>query len=187
MECEEFLTDYSDFLDRQFEEHPIVSYCDHLLSCSDCAAYDRVMRRGLKLVRGLEQPEAQPDLVPRVGERVLSRGVSGSGGAESTRTALVAAAAILALCVVGSLAVLRSGGTTELPPLVVEPAVADELPSLWGPAPKLTPAVSLLRVPELTDDRLFRPPPERFSAFRAPLRASRRPSSLDALQTAAPE
>ncbi|UCC83591.1 MAG: hypothetical protein JSW46_01260 [Gemmatimonadota bacterium] len=186
MECEEFLTDYSDFLDRQFEEHSIVSYCDHLLRCSNCAKYDRVMRCGLKLVRGLEPPEARPDLVPRVGEEVLSSSLRRSQSAESSRTALVAAAAAVALCVVGSLAMLRSGGTAELPPLVVEPAVTGELPSLWGPAPKFTPAVSLLRVPDLTDDRLFRPPPERFSVFRAPLRASRQPP-LDALPTAAPE
>jgi hypothetical protein len=186
MECEEFLTDYSDFLDRQFEEHSIVSYCDHLLRCSDCAEYDRVVRHGLKLVRGLEPPEARPDLVPRVSEEVLSSGPSRSRGAESSGAALVAAAAVLALCVAGSLAIMRSGGPAELPPLVVEPAAAEELPSLWGPAPKFTRVVSLLRVPDLTDDRLFKPPPERFSAFRAPLRASRRPP-VDALQTAAPE
>ena len=91
MECEEFLRDYSDFLDHRFEEHPIVSYCDHLLGCSDCAEYDRVMRRGLELLRRLERPETQAGLVPRVSERVLG---SGPGRrAERERTVLVAAAA----------------------------------------------------------------------------------------------
>ena len=87
---------------------------------------------------------------------------------------LVAGVAALTLIVAGSLAVLDSAGTAELPPVVVEPAAADELPSLWGPAPKFTPAVSLLRVGELADDRLLRPPPQRLSLFRAPLKASRR-------------
>jgi hypothetical protein len=55
MECEEFLRDYSDFFDRQFEEHCIVSYCDHLLKCADCAEGDRVVRRVRELFRGLER------------------------------------------------------------------------------------------------------------------------------------
>ena len=171
MECEEFLRDYSDFLDRRFEEHPIVSYCDHLLGCSDCAEYDRVVRRGLELLRGLERPETQAGLVPRVSERVLG---SGAGRrAERERTVLVAAAAALALFVAGSLAMLDSG-PAELPPVVVEPVAADELPSLWGPAPTFTSSVSLLRVPDLADDGLLRPPGQRLSLFRAPLKASRR-------------
>jgi hypothetical protein len=172
MECEEFLADYSDFLDRQFEEHSIVSYCSHLLRCSDCAEYDRVMRRGLELVRELELPETRPGFVPRVSERVLAAGPG--RGTDRGRAVMVAGVGALALLAVGSLAMLDSGGPAELPPVVVEPAVADEVPSLWGPAPKFTPAVSLLRVPELTDDRLLRPPPQRFSQFRAPLKASRR-------------
>jgi hypothetical protein len=174
MECEEFLTDYSDFLDRRFEEHSIVGYCDHLLGCSDCADYDRVMRRGLELVRRLEPPEPRPGLMPRVSEQVLGSGPGPSRGVDRSRAVLVAGVAALALFVAGSLAMLSSGGTVELPPLVVEPAAADELPSLWGPAPKFTPAVNLLRVPNLRDDRLLRQPPQRLSLFRAPLRASRR-------------
>ncbi len=186
MECEEFLTDYSDFLDRQFEEHSIVSYCDHLLRCSDCAEYDRVMRRGLELVRGLEQPEARPGLMPRVGERVLGSGRLSSRGVERGRAALVAGVAAMALSVVGSLAMLNLGGTAELPPLVVEPAASGEVPSLWGPAPKFTTAVNFLQVPDLSDGRLFKPPPERLSLFRAPLRASRRPP-VDDEPAAAPQ
>ncbi len=184
MDCEEFLTDYSDFLDRQFEEHSVASYCDHLLRCPDCAEYDRVMRRGLELVRELEPPEVCPALVPRVGERVPGLGPGLSRGVERGRAALLVGAAAVALCVVGSLAVLSSGGPAELPPLVVEAAPVEEPPSLWGPAPKFTAAVSLLRVPDLSDGRLFRPPPERLSLFRAPLRASRRPPVGGALAVA---
>lgn len=175
MECEEFLTDYSDFLDRQFEEHPIVSYCDHLLRCSECAEYDRVMRRGLKLVKGLEPPAVLPGLAPRVSERVLAAGQYRGRGQERGRTVMVAAAATLALGIVASMATLDSGRTATLPPLVVEPTAAEELPSLWGPAPKFTTAVSFLSVPDLNESRLVGRPPERLSLFRAPLKGSRRP------------
>ncbi|MGD2217985.1 MAG: hypothetical protein PVJ64_14605 [Gemmatimonadales bacterium] len=186
MECEEFLTDYSDFLDRQFEEHSIVSYCDHLLNCSDCAEYDRVMRRGLELLRGLEPPETRPGLVPRVTERVFGSGPGLGWGAERGRAALVAGVAALMLGAVGSLTMLDSEAQAELPPLVVEPVMAEELPSLWGPAPKFTPAMSRLSAPDLTDDRLFRRPPERLSLFRAPLRTSSQPA-VDGTRGAAPE
>ena len=130
------------------------------------------MRRGLELLRRLERPETQAGLVPRVSERVLG---SGAGRrAERERTVLVAAAAALALFVAGSLAMLDSGRPAELPPVVVEPVAAEELPSLWGPAPTFTSSVSLLRVPDLADDGLLRPPAQRLSLFRAPLKASRR-------------
>ncbi|MGD2152565.1 MAG: hypothetical protein PVG79_04805 [Gemmatimonadales bacterium] len=186
MDCEEFLSGYSDFLDRRFEEHPIVSYCDHLLECANCAEYDRVMRRGLELIRGLEPPEARrADLALRVGERVRGAGPGPGRGVEGSRAARVAAVAALALIAAGSLATLGSRGMAELPPVVVEPSAADELPSLWGPAPKFTPAVNLLRVPDLTDDRFLRLPPQRFSLFRAPLRASGR-TSFEGVE-AAPE
>lgn len=172
MECEEFLRDYSDFLDRRFEDHSIVSYCDHLLGCTSCAEYDRVVRRGLELVKGLEQPEGRRDLVPRVSERVLGLGPGLSRGAERASAGLVVGVAAVGLFLAGSLALLNSREAAELPPVVVEPAVADELPSLWGPAPKFTPAVSLLRAPDLADGGLLRPRPQRFSLFRAPLRES---------------
>ena len=90
MECEEFITDYSDFLDHQFEEHSLSSYCEHLLHCSDCAEYDRVMRRGLKLVRQLELPGTCPDFAPRVNERALSSSPGLDERAVSGRTAMVA-------------------------------------------------------------------------------------------------
>jgi hypothetical protein len=45
----------------------------------------------------------------------------------------------------------------------------EQLPSLWGPAPKFTPTASLLQIPDFASEPLFRPPPERLSALRAPL------------------
>jgi hypothetical protein len=185
MECEEFLIDYSDFLDRQFEEHSQVSYYGHLLGCSDCSEYDRVMRRGLEEVRHLEPPGTCPDFVPLVEQRVLGPDPGLPGRAERGRAALVAGLAALTLFMAGSLAVLNSGGTMELPPVVVEPGAAEERPSLWGPAPRFTPALNLLQVPERVDARLLRAPSERLSLFRAPLRTSGRTAAK--VQDAAPE
>jgi hypothetical protein len=185
MECEEFLTDYSDFLDCRFEQHSKVGYCDHLLRCADCAEYDRVVRRGLELLRGLEAPEARAGLLPRVSERVLGCGPGLSAGADRGRAVLVAGVAAVALFVGGSLAVLDSGSTAQLPPVVVEAVAADEVPSLWGPAPTFTPAVSLMRAPDLSGGRPLRLPPQGLSLFRAPLSTSRRTPAADL--TAAPE
>ncbi len=185
MECEEFLADYSDFLDSRFEEHSLASYCEHLLSCSNCGEYDRVVRRGLELVRQLEPPESCPDLLPLVREQVLGPNPSLLGRAERGRAALLAGLAAAALLVGGWLAVLAGGrGTIELPPMVVEPAAASERPSLWGPAPKFTPAVELLQVPELGPESLLATPPEQLRLFRAPLGARReRPAEGQRLAT----
>jgi hypothetical protein len=174
MECEEFLADYSDFLDERFEEHTSTSYREHVLSCGSCAEYDRVVRDGLDLVRGLESPLSCPDILPLVKDRVL--GPQWDYGERSRgleRGAMIAGLAAITLVVTSLLATLGSDRVTvELPPVVVEPAVAEDLPSLWGPAPRFTTSISLLQVPDLANDRLFESPRERLAVFRAPLRTA---------------
>jgi hypothetical protein len=181
MECEEFLADYSDFLDRQFVEHALGCYCNHLHSCEACAEYDRVMRSGLHLVRELESPRASEVLAHHV---VASRARTSEYG-ERGRAAVVAGMAAGALFMVGALAVMAPGrGPVELPPVVVEtPAAGDELPSLWGPAPRFSPTVNLLQVPDLTADGLLAPRRDRLSLFRAPLRARRQPVAAEEVAT----
>ncbi|UCC73348.1 MAG: hypothetical protein JSV86_01935 [Gemmatimonadota bacterium] len=175
MECEEFITDYSDFLDCQFEEHTLGSYCDHLLNCPDCADYDRVVRQGLELVRHLEPAESCPDFLPRVKAQVLGPYAEPFGRGERGVGALVAGLAAVALVVASSLVVLGREGAVDLPPVTVEPTTTGEPALLWGPAPRLRPTVSFLQVPDLDKSRLLATPPDQISLFRAPLEASRQP------------
>ncbi|UCF20997.1 MAG: hypothetical protein JSU87_06290 [Gemmatimonadota bacterium] len=173
MDCAEFLSDYSDFLDCRFEEHSLSSYCQHLLACRDCAEYDRVMRRGLYLVRQLDPPADVGDCLDSLSQQLTYR----SAGTRLSGVAAVAGGAFLALAVVFILDAGRA--TVELPPVVVEaPAWRTELPSLWGPPPRLAPATSLLEIPALGTEPFLTRPEEPFSLFRGPVRSQQLPERV---------
>ncbi len=177
MDCEEFLEDYSDFLDGQLEEHPGAEYRDHVRRCPSCAEYDRVMRRGLHLVRALDPPKSNADFFLRLQQRFFDRGTRDARMREHGRALAVASLALVGLLLV-SLPVMQPGrGTLQLPPVVVEgPGVDRDLPSLWGPPPTFAPTASFLRVPDLTSDPIFANPRRPYSLFRTPLRGTGEPT-----------
>lgn len=175
MDCEEFLAGYSDFLDQKFERHPLAEYCEHLLRCTSCGEYDRVMRRGLQLVRQLQPPEPRKDFVPRVRQRILSgaRAIAPRDGRGWLGTAVTAAAVGLILVTTIS-RVGEESAQVELPPVVVEPRSQEpERPSLFGPAPRFRPEANLLPVSGLAEESLFAFPSEPLSLFRTPLSSVR--------------
>ncbi len=174
MDCEEFLEEYSDYFDWRLEEHPLYEYREHLSNCRTCAEYDRVMRSGLHLVKGLEPPVAGTDCVTRVQQRVhqLQSRIGRRTGGLGLSLAVAGVTAITVL-IVTSLPVFRSGSPVELPPVVVEIGPDSErLPSVFGPAPRFAPAPSLLRVPDFKSEGLLATASDRISLFRAPLRTS---------------
>jgi hypothetical protein len=138
------------------------------------------MRRGLHLLRELDDPESTPDFSLRLhtGFLDLQHRIANQA-AEYSRAAAVAALTVVSLLVVASLT-LGPGGDLQLPPVVVEStANAEPLPSLWGPAPRFTPSASLLQIPNLDSEPFL-------SLFRAPLRTP--PVAGDSRsQEAAPE
>ncbi len=177
MDCEEFLADYSDFLDRNFEENALHCYCEHLLTCPSCADYDRVMRRGLNLVRQLDPPEPCADCSAPVQYRLRDRKplsnppVSQAG---SLRAAGLAAAALVGLAAL--FVVLPGSGAVELPPVVVEsPDAGAGSTALWGASPRFAPNPRLLEVPDPGADPFLSRPDGRLSLFRAPLRPAIEP------------
>jgi hypothetical protein len=171
MDCEEFLAGYSDFLDRKFERHPLANYCEHLLRCTSCGEYDRVVRRGLQVVRQLEPPEPRKDFVSRVHRRIVSRArsIAPRDGRGWLGTA-VAAAAVGLIVVTTISRVGEDSEQVELPPVVVEPRSQEpEVPSLFGPAPRFRPETDLFTVPSLAEESFFAFPSEPLSLFRTPL------------------
>jgi hypothetical protein len=174
MDCEEFLEDYSDYFDWRLEERPVQEYREHLSSCDACTEYDRVMRNGLHLVKDLGAPEPVDDCLSRVQQRVHALDRQLVHGMGRLRFA-VAVAGVTAVTVmfITSLPFFRPGESVELPPVVVEihPST-DEVPSVFGPAPKLAPPASLLRVPSLATEGLLATPPEQIPLFRTPLRTT---------------
>jgi len=166
MECAEFLERYSEFLDGEIEVSRVPAFQHHIVSCSSCAEYDRVVRRGLLLVRELEPPEATPDIVPQLQRRFLDAKET-SPWIEYTRAALVAGATTIVILAAASIPNLQSGrGAVQLPPVVVETPALGDTPSLFAPPPTFAPRASFLTVPEFPSDNLLAPTSQRFSLFR---------------------
>jgi hypothetical protein len=175
MECDEFLQSFSDFLDAEFEKHSPEEYNGHLEKCARCGEYDRVVRRGLRLVREMDVPEPVPDFMPRLQRSFLSRRERSEVIVQYAKAAGMAGFAIAALLL---LAVnpnfLPAGDDLELPPVVVEAeTLGGRSHSLWGPPPRFSVSASFLTAPGPTSEgSLLRRPLERFSLFREPVRTS---------------
>lgn len=102
MTCQEYLARHSEYLDAEMEEADVARMRAHATACPTCARYDRILRRGLALVRELEPVEPKHD--PQIGlyEHLLRGGEPRlpRGGAFA---ASVAAAGLLAVLVRGVL------------------------------------------------------------------------------------
>jgi len=184
MECAEFLERYSEFLDGEIEASRVPAFQHHIVSCSGCAEYDRVVRRGLRLVRELEPPEATPDIVPQLQRRFLDTSER-SPWIEYTRAAVVAGATTLAILAAASIPNLRSNGqTVQLPPVVVDAPLSGELPSIFAPPPTFAPRANFLTVPEFASDNLLAPSSQRFSLFRV---STSTPEPPEETEEASPE
>ncbi|NIR45148.1 MAG: hypothetical protein GWN99_12260 [Gemmatimonadetes bacterium] len=181
MDCEEFLQDYSDYFDWRLEEHSLCEYRLHLSNCPSCHEYDRVMRSGLHLIKNLEAPHSHPDITSRVQEKIaaLNRRLGQRTG-ELGRALAVAGLTAVAVLLITSLPVFQpSGGTVELPPVVVDRRL-QAVPSVFGPAPRFRSSSSVMRMPAMPEPVFLVTPQDRASLFGTPLvdvTAEREPAS----------
>jgi hypothetical protein len=108
MNCREFLTRHSEYIDALIEPADAARLRSHVEACPSCARYDRVVRRGAQLARELlPRVEVSDDFEPRVRHRLLhvrddmTRGRTGIAptytAAASVVLIVAAAAAALAL------------------------------------------------------------------------------------------
>ncbi|MGD8868991.1 MAG: hypothetical protein PVI01_15285 [Gemmatimonadales bacterium] len=174
MECEEFLQNFSDFFDSEFEKHPPDEYKKHLECCARCGEYDRVVRGGLRLVRELDAPEPVPDLMLRLQRSFLAQRDRSAVVGEYAKAAGVAGVAIAAVLFLAVNPILGPGGEElELPPVIVQAdAMSGQSHSLWGPPPRFSVSASFLTTPGPSEGSSLQRPLERFSLFREPVRAS---------------
>jgi hypothetical protein len=72
MRCEDFLSRHGEYLDGGLTLTDASQMRAHIVRCSTCARYDRIVRKGLTLVN--ELPEVQPslDFEQRLQHRILS-------------------------------------------------------------------------------------------------------------------
>lgn len=101
MICQDFLARYSEFVDGEMDPRRAARMQEHLVDCAACARYDRVVRQGTELVRGLPEVEPPYDFFPRLQHRIYNL----EEDLRSRRDASTTGAAV-SLAVAGALALL---------------------------------------------------------------------------------
>jgi anti-sigma factor RsiW len=149
--CDEILTLHSDYLDGALAAHEAARVQWHLATCAACARYDRVVRRGLDLVRELPGIQPSDDFQERLQHRIfhVQDGATIAEPRAAGGAAALAVASVIALLAWSPLLVgPRDGASTAVADAALESAgdllQATPLASLvdpWAPAPQLSPLV----------------------------------------------
>lgn len=132
--CRKFLDRYSEYRDGRLDAEDRSFFVGHMASCSSCRRYDRVIRRGVRVLREpVEAPAAAPLSIAEVRYRAtaferesLALGTAGSG---VTLSAAVVVALLLAAV---AWSPFFSGTTPEvdMPPVVAETPPPASAPAL---------------------------------------------------------
>jgi anti-sigma factor RsiW len=152
--CDEILALHGDYLDGQLVAHEAARVQWHLSTCSSCARYDRIVRRGLQLVREIPQASVSHDFEERLQHRIyhVRDGAAIAEPRAVSGAAALAVASVIALLAWSPLLFPPSGETTvaavaqpaQSPqprtgsaprPIAPAPGFAD----LWFPAAQLSP------------------------------------------------
>jgi hypothetical protein len=68
--CDELLARYGDYVDGLLTPVQVARLQLHIETCASCGRYDRIMQRGLELVRDLPPVEPSPDFEQRLQHRL---------------------------------------------------------------------------------------------------------------------
>ncbi len=105
MNCQEFLRLHSEFLDERLAAEDADRCAAHAAACASCGRYDRVVRRGIELLRRLPPAPVSADFMGQLDARIetarddvfAARGTAAASGAVVS----LAIAALLALAAWG--------------------------------------------------------------------------------------
>lgn len=193
MDCQDFLTDHSEFSDGELDAWTAEQCRAHLEACPSCARYDRVLRSGLRLIRSTPDPTPSVDFSSRLNRRlqhmrdetVVSARGAGAGGVVAL--AIAASLAFAAWSPMLHSEDLRTTSASAVPPAserVESSAGVAAVPSWWlpelpmtfnNPVAQATPALSvafpgpyspLVVVPPLADAPMNRTVPTRTASTR---------------------
>jgi len=149
IDCSRFLLEYSDFRDQLVDSELRAKFLDHIECCASCARYDRVVGRGVSLLRELPEPTPSDDFGARLQHRIFHvddemrrvRTFPRSGFA-------VAATAVILLLVSLSPLTRANPPLTELPAVMANaPSATVETPALLRSGPFLSPTMASSRAP----------------------------------------
>jgi len=123
MDCQEFLSSYTDYRDGLLSDRDVARAEVHLSGCESCRRYRRVVDEGIRELRSLPSVSAGNDFRPRLQHRIyhLEDGDAFGDGSRGSGTTAVAAVGIAVLLTAAAWSpVLRQAGdTVTLPAIVV--------------------------------------------------------------------
>ncbi len=140
MRCEEFLEDYSDFCDGLLCAERRAEFEGHVATCPGCARYDRVLRRGVELLKALPGEGPDEDFMPRLVHRLYNI----DEGLHPTAHRFAGGAALVGVAAVGLLALFwlpfaaRVPLELELEPVAARAPVPEDPPALFRSGPFIT-------------------------------------------------
>ena len=70
LSCKDCLARHSDYLDARLDAIAAAEIREHLASCPRCARYDRVLRRGVKILASQPPIEPSPDFIFQLDQRI---------------------------------------------------------------------------------------------------------------------
>jgi len=111
MTCQEFLERHAEYVDDVMDPLEAAIWRDHAAHCPSCSRYDRVVRRGLRLVRELPEISPSPDFHPRLQFRIYRMEEELRAGSRAS-----GAGAVLSLAIAGMLALLAWSPLLRLDP-----------------------------------------------------------------------
>jgi hypothetical protein len=129
MTCQEYLALYSELLDERLDSVKQARCREHLQGCSTCANYDRLMRRGLRLVHEMPEITPSPDFHLRLQHRLFH--MQDDFG-QNDRFA--AAGAAVALAVAGLIALAAWSPLLQMTDEGTSPALVADAPEETGPS-----------------------------------------------------
>lgn len=133
MDCESFISGYSEYRDGLLTSEDRAVYVSHLASCASCARYDRVVRCGIDIMRSMPPADSSDDFVARLQHRLYHV----EDGIPMSAPRFGGSAALVGVAAVGLLALFWLPFAASVPVELQLPAVAVETPPAVGEVPPL--------------------------------------------------
>ncbi len=168
--CHDFISAYSDYRDGLVDTGLSRSLATHLSECPSCARYDRVIRRGIEVARGIDGPRPSSDFLPRLQHRIyhLEDDVRPDPFGSSVSVALLTMILVV-LGVSAWLPAVRSAtGPARLPAITALAPLAEQVPTTPAyDGRTVSPAPAEAAFPQTLSEARMAPPRWTRSPFAA--------------------
>lgn len=114
LSCNEVLARHSEYIDGEMPAPDSERWRAHLATCSLCARYDRVLRKGVRLLHDQEDLPAEPEFIQHLRYRIADEQQRMAQPINMNASAAVTVAAVLALAVSLPLLMSKADGTNAV-------------------------------------------------------------------------